>query len=286
MRAFASNWTRPYVMQHPGEPYDIPDFELFSTILSALLWRQKNGSICMITDRLGERYYRSLGLSNLWDDGLFCRLDRIPYTIDPSTFWAAGKLFALSEMPAPCVMIDTDFIVWNNIQDLLASSQLTVIHREDLFPDIYPDPDCFVLDSRYTFPQDWDWCTPACNTAFTYFGNDDLRRTYTTQAFEFINAVRARDGLIYMVFAEQRLLGMCAAAQHISVDALSSPEQLFSPKQLNFTHIWGYKQTMLENPAARRHFCLRCAARVIRDFPEYQKICAAIPSLQPYFSDG
>ena len=58
MRAFASNWTRPYAMQHPGRPYDVADFELLTTILSALTWQQKNGSIRMITDRVGARYYR------------------------------------------------------------------------------------------------------------------------------------------------------------------------------------------------------------------------------------
>lgn len=120
MRAFCSNWTRPYAMRCPGRPYEIPDYELLTTVLSALLWRKKNGSICMITDRVGERYYRSLGLAPVWDDGIRCELDAIPYTVDPSTFWAAGKLYALEKIPAPCVMIDTDFIVWNDLREQLS----------------------------------------------------------------------------------------------------------------------------------------------------------------------
>ena len=283
MRAFASNWTRPYAMQHPGRPYEVADFELLTTILSALTWQQKNGSICMITDRVGARYYRSLGLESVWDGGISCQLDEVPYTVDPSTFWAAGKLYALAQVPAPCAMIDTDFIVWSDLHDRLADSALTVIHREDLAPEIYPDPSAFVLAPGYSFPQGWDWTAPACNTAFTWFGSDALRRAYLSEAFDFIRATRGRDGLIYMVFAEQRLLAMCAGEHGVRIEALSSPEQLFHPAQTDFTHIWGFKQGMAEHPELREAFCKRCAARIVRDFPAYRSICANIPSLRIYF---
>ncbi|HBI63882.1 MAG TPA: hypothetical protein DDX51_02020 [Clostridiales bacterium] len=283
MRAFASNWTRPYAMRRPGQPYEIPDYELLTTILSALMWRRNNGSIRMITDRVGARYYRSLGLAPVWDDGISCELDDIPYTVDPSTFWAAGKLYALSHVPAPCAMIDTDFIVWCSLRDRLKASDLTVIHQEPLSPDIYPDPSAFVLSDSYAFPSDWDWSEPACNTAFAWFGKESLRRTYLTQALDFVHAVRGRDSLIYMVFAEQRLLGMCARAQHIRVDTLSDPDALFDPKQTDFTHIWGFKQALASHDDVRAAFCHRCASRIIRDFPAYRAVCAAIPSLRNYF---
>lgn len=283
MQAFSSNWTRPYAMSHPGQPYEIPDFELLTTILSALLWRKHNGSIRMITDCVGERYYRSLGLSSLWDDGITCELDAIPYTIDPSTYWAVGKLYALQHVSAPCVMMDTDFIVWCALQNRLANSDLTVIHRESLNPDIYPNADAFSLAAGYQFPKEWNWETQACNTAFTYFGNDALRQEYLSQCMKFIRATRGHDGLIYMVFAEQRLLAMCAQANGYQIDALSTLEQLFSPEQTDFTHTWGFKQAMLEHPEMREMFCLRCAKRIIQDFPEYHEICINIPALKKYF---
>lgn len=283
MRAFCSNWTRPYAMCFPGRPYEIPDYELLTTVLSALLWREKNGSICMITDRVGERYYRSLGLAPVWDDGIRCELDAIPYTVDPSTFWAAGKLYALQKIAAPCAMLDTDFIVWCDLRERLASSQLSVIHREPLEPDIYPAPSAFSLSPSYAFPTDWNWNIPACNTAFAYFGNEALRTGYVSQALQFIQATRGRDGLIYMVFAEQRLLAMCAEAMHIPIDALSTPEALSHPSQKDFTHTWGFKQAMQEHPEARAMFCGQCAARLTQDFPQYARICARIPILRKYF---
>lgn len=282
MQAFVSNWTRPYAVRCPDRPYQMTDFDLLTTVLSALVWRRENGSIRMITDDTGAQYYRSLGLTDLWDGGIFTYLNDIPSTIDPCTFWAAGKLYALAATPAPCVMLDTDFIVWHSLSEHW-HRPLAVIHREALNPAIYPAPSAFVLAPSYHFPTNWNWHEPACNTALTYFGNDTLRKTYVEQAMDFMQAARGRDGLIYMVFAEQRLLAMCAQACGVPIHAFSTEQDLFQGNQRDFTHIWGFKQAMQEQPVLHELFCQKCAARIRKDFPIYANICQTIPQLQPYF---
>ena len=282
MQAFVSNWTRPYAVRCPDRPYQMTDFDLLTTVLSALVWRRENGSIRMITDDTGAQYYRSLGLTDLWDGGIFTYLNDIPSTIDPCTFWAAGKLYALAATPAPCVMLDTDFIVWHSLSEHW-HRPLAVIHREALNPAIYPAPSAFVLAPSYHFPTNWNWHEPACNTALTYFGNDTLRKTYVGQAMDFMQAARGRDGLIYMVFAEQRLLAMCAQACGVPIHAFSTEQNLFQGNQRDFTHIWGFKQAMQEQPVLHELFCQKCAARIRKDFPIYANICQTIPQLQPYF---
>ena len=282
MQAFVSNWTRPYAVRCPDRPYQMTDFDLLTTVLSALVWRRENGSIRMITDDTGAQYYRSLGLTDLWDGGIFTYLNDIPSTIDPCTFWAAGKLYALAATPAPCVMLDTDFIVWHSLSEHW-HRPLAVIHREALNPAIYPAPSAFVLAPSYHFPTNWNWHEPACNTALTYFGNDTLRKTYVGQAMDFMQAARGRDGLIYMVFAEQRLLAMCAQACGVPIHAFSTEQDLFQGNQRDFTHIWGFKQAMQEQPVLHELFCQKCAARIRKDFPIYANICQTIPQLQPYF---
>lgn len=282
MQAFVSNWTRPYAVRCPDRPYQMTDFDLLTTVLSALVWRRENGSIRMITDDIGAQYYRSLGLTDLWDGGIFTYLNDIPSTIDPCTFWAAGKLYALAATPAPCVMLDTDFIVWHSLSEHW-HRPLAVIHREALNPAIYPAPSAFVLAPSYHFPTNWNWHEPACNTALTYFGNDTLRKTYVGQAMDFMQAARGRDGLIYMVFAEQRLLAMCAQACGVPIHAFSTEQDLFQGNQCDFTHIWGFKQAMQEQPVLHELFCQKCAARIRKDFPIYANICQTIPQLQPYF---
>ena len=282
MQAFVSNWTRPYAVRCPDRPYQMTDFDLLTTVLSALVWRRENGSIRMITDDTGAQYYSSLGLTDLWDGGIFTYLNDIPSTIDPCTFWAAGKLYALAATPAPCVMLDTDFIVWHSLSEHW-HRPLAVIHREALNPAIYPAPSAFVLAPSYHFPTNWNWHEPACNTALTYFGNDTLRKTYVGQAMDFMRAARGRDGLIYMVFAEQRLLAMCAQACSVPIHAFSTEQDLFQGNQRDFTHIWGFKQAMQEQPVLHELFCQKCAARIRKDFPIYANICQTIPQLQPYF---
>ena len=95
----------------------------------------------------------------------------------------------------------------------------------------------------------------------------------------------AVDALTYMVFAEQRLLAMCAEKKHAHAAALSDLPALFGGAQNGcFTHIWGFKQQMRENPELYEDFCRRCAARLQKDFPEESKTIAKISELSPFFA--
>lgn len=283
IRAFHTLWTRPYAMAHPGQPFSLSDSDLFCMILSAMKWRQKNGTIRLITDRVGARYVCSYGLDSLWDDGIDDSLERIPYSIDPSTFWAAGKLFALEQMSAPCAMLDTDFIVWETLPRQISNLPVTVIHLEELMPEVYPDPSRFLCAADYRYPEDWDFSLPACNTAFCCFGSEELRTEYCRQTLRFIHAARGQHPLHYMVFAEQRMLTLCAHAQGQHVHILSHLEELFSADQTMYTHLWGYKGLLRSDATERQLFCQQCATRIQHDFPELVDRCCIHPLLAPYF---
>ena len=43
LRAFHSNWTRPFFVRGADRPYAVEPFELLTTALSALAWRRENG---------------------------------------------------------------------------------------------------------------------------------------------------------------------------------------------------------------------------------------------------
>ncbi len=284
MQAFHTLWTRPYTVSHPNQPFALTDFDLLCMVLSAMQWRKTNGSIRLITDAIGAQYVYFTGLDLLWDSGIDISLNAIPNTVDPATFWAAGKLFALQTQRAPCVMLDTDFIVWDTLTEVLSRADLTVIHREELQPEVYPDPAAFVHTPEYRYPEGWDFSLPACNTAFCATTSESLRKTYCEQALAFIYAARGRHPLHYMVFAEQRLLPMCAAQSGFSIQALSDLSELFSDRQTNFTHLWGYKQLLMQSPPERMAFCRRCARRIAMDYPEAAKVCQRHPMLADYFS--
>ena len=286
LRAFHSNWTRPFFVRGADRPYAVEPFELLTTALSALAWRWENGPIRMICDSEAERYYESLGLCFLWDEGVHPLLDAVPQDVNAMAFWAAGKLYALSAMPSPCVMIDTDFVCWKPLSPLVDGLDAAAIHREDIMPDIYPGPAAFPQTHGFDFAA-LDWSVQPLNTALAYFGDDAFRRYYTDTAIRFIrSSPGADDVLTYMVFAEQRLLAMCAAKRQARVKALSDLPALFGGAQQGyFTHIWGFKQQMRDEAALYEDFCRRCAARLRRDFPDAAARIARVPALTRYFED-
>ena len=282
MHAFHSNWTQPYFDKYPDKQYEIEDFELLTTIISALKWQEKNGDIEMVTDLRGAAYYRALGLETLWNGGIDTSLEDVNVDIDSRTFWAAGKLFALEKQKAPCVMIDTDFIVWEDVRASLWLHDVVVIHREELDPSVYPNKHYLKVSEEYQYPKTWNFEVLPCNTAFTFFGNDAFKKHYTEEAIRFMTAVRESDPLIYMVFAEQRLLAMCAEEKEIDLYALSTVDDLFHSGQKLFTHVWGHKRHLREVQKARVAFCLRCIERIKKDYPKFYPKLKHIECLRPY----
>ena len=229
MRAFHTNWTAPFFARNPHANYEVEPFELLTTALSALFWERCGGTISMLCDSRAAGYYCNYGLDGLWDGGIQTVLDEIPREIDPNIFWAAGKLFALRAHGAPCIMLDTDFIVWKPIEHLLDGVSLAAIHREDIMPDVYPNADALSAAKGFDFSK-LDWSVNPANTALSYFGNQEFLTYYTDCAISFMRTcVSADNPLTYMVFAEQRLLAMLAKAQNILLCALSDLPALLLP---------------------------------------------------------
>ncbi len=278
MKAIHSLWTRPFFVRG-GAEFAMEDFELLTMMLSALVWRKNGGSIKMVADRTGAEYLRQRGLEPVWDGGIEEGLDDVPREIDPFLFWAGGKLWALNSQPEPVCMIDTDMIVWRGCADL-EKFDIVAAHREELAPDIYPEEDYFRMREGYVFP-DWDWTVKPCNTAFLYIKDMDFRRYYVERSLDFMKNLKEDTSVVVpMVFAEQRLLSMCAARRGKEIRTLLSLDRLRD--QRDVTHVWGHKSRLRSDPAVRGEFCGRCVSRLRRDFPEYAAILDKVPELLPH----
>lgn len=252
----------------------IDDFEIFTMILSALQWKKLNGSICLMTDKCGLEFVNKYKLNSVWDniDTSLDELDRL--NIDEHIFWAGAKLFALSKQKTPCVMMDLDFIVWKKLNFNVFAKQLAVIHREDVNNDVYPTKEYFAKNTSLLNHQ-WNWQIKACNTAFAYFGDEQLKQNYCRYAFNFMRNANTQakpnicKELVYMVFAEQRMLAMCADELNVNINTFSSTDTLFDEKQQTFTHLWGDKENLRRNPQIAKKFCQSCVKRLKHDFPEW-----------------
>jgi hypothetical protein len=276
----------PFFAHNPHKSYFIEDYEILTTILSALKWREHNGGIKMITDETGAAYYRSIGIEHIWDLGIHTTLTETADLthIDPVLFWAAGKLAALRRQYTPCVMLDTDFIVWDSLSTQIRTSELITAHREYINKIIYPDAASFEMVTGYHFPSEWDWSILPCNTAFLYIADEALKTHYTENAFQCMeHIVNGLNNIATMVFVEQRLLGICAAIMGVQINTLLDVDNLDG--QTRFTHTWGYKQSLQKEIKERNTFCVRCVKRIIKDFPEEKATLEGIASIVPYIEE-
>ncbi len=266
MNAIHVNWTAPFYEKNECEYY-IEDFEILTTILSALMWRKYNGKIKLVADKNAIKFYKNAGLIELWNEVSELEID----SISPNMFWAGAKLFALKEQKAPIALIDTDFIVWEKL-NFDKISDCGVIHFEELNDNIYPPKSYFQMNDGYVW-KDYDWKQKAANTAFCVFKNQKLINEYTHQAIEFMKSAKISDDYLrYMVFCEQRLLPMCAKTGGYKISEISKQNDLFSHNNKAFTHIWGMKQQMRDNKELREHYCKKCINRIIKEFPKMENV--------------
>ena len=262
----------PAAAKGETEP-NVEDFDLYCTVFSALQWRKNGGSVTMCCDSAFAEYYKRIGFEDIWNSISVCVSDDLE-GVDPLMFWAAGKLFALREVSAPIVMIDTDFIAWKNPE---FGDELIAAHREDISDGIYP-PLSFFKTRGHILPDFSEDVLPL-NTAFLYIPDNDFKEFYTSQAIAFMkSAVKCDDYLKYMVFAEQRIAAMCAEYTGTPVKTLLDKDDLFRP-QSDFTHLWGAKQAMRDHPELRGDFIEKCRARLFGDFGEYAYIAEIIDNL-------
>ncbi len=276
MRAFHSCWTAPSAVR--GLPFAPPAWEVLTTALSALVWARENGEIVLYADATARAFYADF--SYLWSE---IRPLSPPDWLDATHFWAMGKLCALRQMGAPCVMLDTDFIVWENLS-YLQEHALVTIHREAIDGEVYPDPRSLHQDGSFA----WDGLSlsalPA-NTAVAWFREDDFLQQYVETALRFCKAAQPDDPLTYMVFVEQRLLAMLAEQKGIALESLTDGADIASGQQ-RFSHVWGYKQILREDAQAADVYCKRCAKRLMADFPEQAARLAQHDLLRAYFAKG
>jgi hypothetical protein len=138
------------------------------------------------------------------------------------------------------------------------------------------------MRGAYAFPPEWDWSVLPCNTAFLYISGAYFKDHYTAMSIDFMkNLAQSRNSTAEMVFAEQRLLAMCAGAKGIKIESLLDVNNL--QEQDTFTHLWGLKSELQSNQEKRRSFCISCINRIARDFPGELETLANSSVLAPYF---
>jgi len=231
-------------------------------VLSALLWERHCGPLSLFTDSTFFSFLKEAGLLGLWSGGTdTITIDTIPSSVDQKVFWAAAKLFALQKAEAPIAMVDNDLFVWKDLSPFLKDDAITVLHREELW-DCYVPKEELGTPPGYRFDPDWDWEEKPCNTAFAFFPEESFKKRYTEAAIGFMAGNPGKDAVrsSQMVFAEQRILSMCAKRDNVSVITLV--EDPFDEQNNLFTHLWGAKDLTKENRLERQRLLDSIMARI------------------------
>ncbi len=239
-------WTKPHTAS--GKCFSMHPAEVLTMIVSALMWQKHNGSIKLYTDKVGYKFIKSLELLALWDGGIDTTvLENNGDPIDSEIFWAAGKLMVLEVQANPCVILDMDLIVTQPIGKLLQQSSITALHPEPLNPEVYLKPSLLKKPMGFHFPEEYNWNVVPSNTALLYIKEESFKTAYLEESkrFMFRNMEKPTEMVSQMVFAEQRLLSICADNHHLPIHYLLSDP--FSLTNNSVIHLWGFKNLLRHN---------------------------------------
>ena len=187
MKAIHVNWTAPFFHKHrlrghgfqitrdlESPTYDVPDYQMLYTILSALRWKLHNGPIKLYTDSIGLSLYQQWGLVHLYDEIDTDFLDNIneENIVDPAYFWTSGKIRCLANEKEPFVFLDQDFIVRGEIDPSFYEADLGVGHWEIPRGFYYFNEEQWRKDIKHIeFPERYSCTAYSPNTSFLYFKN-------------------------------------------------------------------------------------------------------------------
>ena len=122
-------------------------------------------------------------------------------------FWAAGKLYSLKKMQMPAVMVDLDLIIWKDIRNIIKDTDICAIHREGIFPDVYPGKEFFHMKPEYRFDPDWSFEVLPVNTCMLYIADEAFKNYYVDSSITFMeNCLETEENLCHMVLRNSGFL--------------------------------------------------------------------------------
>ena len=275
---YHSFWTEPM------SKIEIPDYELVSLIASVFYYKAHSGPMYLVADRRGIDYLTSIRLIALYDKVIELEVDN---KINPSIFWAAGKIFSHAQMPCPSVSVDMDAIVWKPVYHVANSSVAVGLHTE---PNDWPT-------YRNKWPSivgPWSNVNPKgvepINTCIIAFLDSDFKKQYIDSCLLFmrslsslnissqkINWIHGPSYVDEMVFAEQMILPLIAKKMNRLITTVTSYNRFNDHISENskVTHLWNSKRSYRDHFRAREAFIHDMIDMLIHAFPKSRKFIAS-----------
>ena len=192
MRAVHTIWTKPstykvkkkwfqestdsiYTTRSVDKKYFMKDFELLTLVASALFYKKFSGKIDLYTDNTGYEYFKEQKILDFYDDVNVDVLNNFD-TIRPDIYWAAGKVKVIQSQVKPFLSLDTDAIIYDNVEKYIDKKDpLVGFHYEMFGNQFYPSRSGIRTSDKYEWDENLNWELFPVNVAITYFGDDIIR---------------------------------------------------------------------------------------------------------------
>ncbi len=265
----------------PDDYIEIWEFEALTWLLSALEIR-KHSPLRLITDTRGLQFVRNTELEWIYNGGITTALDDMPEAIDPCLFWAAGKIYSWFCIDEPAVSVDTDAVLWKPIN---VTSPVMALHIETRDWPWYAQNQSDFGSFGFEGPE-WNWLLHPFNHGVLMIQDPKLMRRYANAAVPFMERYsthcrklsqegkqrppRESDA---MLFADQRLLVMCACQENVAVHPITSlhPEKSCVYRDPLCLHLWMSKRCYRYCAEARTTFCNYLIAYLLENHPESRR---------------
>ena len=304
LKAIHVNWTKPFFHKNDlrghafntikaKEEYELLDYQYLYTILSILNWKRLYGYIKLYTDKVGEEYYKKIGILDLYDEVDTEFLDGIKCD-DPAQFWTSGKIHAICNEIPPFVFLDNDFILYEKIDTLIQQNEMIISNWEIGRGKYYFTENEFNSTiNHYKLPEDYSIKSLVPNTSFLFFKNDKVLSEYKTIHIECINTVDVYPEWFWL-YTDQCSLGYLIRKHKIKVDTLSDfiflmdsdfayknedvelgytqPYYLQMNREIRnifYNHIWLRKVQYNDDPQLKFEDCKNWISELNLNFPQY-----------------
>ncbi len=287
MLHFHSYWTRPVQPSAPAQPdalIEIWEFEALTWLLSALEIR-KHSPLRLITDTRGLEFVRNTELDWLYNGGITTALDGMPEQIEPQLFWAAGKIYSWLCIDEPAVSVDTDAVLWIPLE---ITSPVMALHIETRDWPWYAHNQTDFTSFGFEGPE-WDWSLHPFNHGVLMIQDCTLMRRYAETSIAFMERYSKHfRGLEHdrkpkpprhndaMLFADQRLLIMCARQANLAVHPITrlNPEKGCLYRDPKCLHLWMSKAYYRYCAEARIGLCNYLIQYLLEKHPESRRTLA------------
>lgn len=194
--------------------------QILLLITSVSLWRKYHPKhkLVFYCDKRSNEFLTQFDIFHLWDE-----VRPLSYTekINREIFWSAPKTKIISETKIPLLVIDHDFLIFRNIDEIL--DEKVIYSYDEIASNWYP-PVNDGFNKRLTTPIE-RVCDFAGNVSFFYLPNPEFSQKYGKQTLEnhieFTSMNDKRIGTNWMIFSEQLMMKQMLVRDNIPHKTLS-----------------------------------------------------------------